>query len=159
MPFPVSGASGNGETVAASIDGQVRSALVKVAGLRAKANSTGDVNSAEAEDAFQSLVSLRSYVEARKATPGLAAAYMRRFPTLESFDPATEWNAALLAIGSFADWFVANWPQKSAAGKPAFSEFNPSTLELQAFTVTLSASPRAQFVARLDAVLAAFTTP
>lgn len=159
MAFPVSGPNGNAESVAEQIDGQVSSALAQTLQWRNSVNATGNVQSMEAESVYQSLLALRAYVQERKTVPGLEQAYLRRFPTLGSFDPSAEWNAALLAIDNFASWFQANWPERTASNKPAFTAFSVGTGELQQFTVTLGAAARAALVSRLDAVMAAFTTP
>ncbi len=158
MAFPYSGPNSNAESVASQIDQLTASAIALTTAWRTSVNGGAALDSLQAEAVFQALVSLRAYIAANGAVPGLAAAYLRRFPTPPGgFNPATEWTAADTAIVNFGLWFAANWPERTASGKPAFVQFNAATYVLEKFTVTINSSARAALVGLLDAVLAAFT--
>ena len=158
MAFPYSGPNSNAESVAEQIDQLAASAIALTSAWRASINGGAALDSLQAEAVYQALVSLRAYVGANSGVPGLAAAYLRRFPGLPgAFDPITEWSAANTAIVNFGMWFQANWSERSAANKPAFVQFNASTGVLEKFTINIGASARTALVGLLDAVLAAFT--
>lgn len=158
MAFPYSGPNGNAESVAAQIDQLAKSAADATTAWRAAVNGGAAVDSLQAAAVYQALVSLRAYVSANGSVPGLAAAYLRRFPGLPGdFNPVAEWAAADQAIVSFGLWIQANWPERSASGKPAFQQFDAATGVLEQFTVNLNAAARTALVGLLDAVLAAFT--
>jgi hypothetical protein len=160
MAFPYSGSGGNALSVAEGIDSQVGNALGQTQQWRTNVAASGVVNSQQAETVYQTLVALRSYVAAHDNTPGLAEAYVFLFPTLPvDFHPAAEWVVAKQAIGQFVTWFQDNWPERTQAGKPAFSQFIAASGELVGFSVNLNAAAKNELVARLDAVLAAFQTP
>lgn len=157
MAFPYSGPNSNGESVAEQIDQLTASAVALTSAWRASVNSGAAVDSLQAEAVYQSLVSLRAYVQANGGVSGLAEAYRRRFPGLPvNFNPATEWVGANTAIVNFGAWFQANWPERTAGNKPAFVQFNASNGVLEKFTINLGASARTALVGLLDAVLAAF---
>jgi hypothetical protein len=156
MAFPYS-TSGNAESVADQIDSMVGSAIAQTSTWRASVNSGAAIDSQQAEAVYQALVSLRAYVLTNGGRAGLDAAYKRRFASLPGgFNPVTEWTGANTAIVNFGTWFASNWPERTASNKPAFAAFNPTTGELQRFTVDLAGSARASLVGYLDAVLAAF---
>ena len=160
MAFPYSGPGGNALSVALQIDSQVGSALAVVQQWRTDVNATGIVSSQQAERAYQTLVALHAYVAARGAVPGLAQAYVFLFPSLGTFNPGAEWNVVRQAIEDFAAWFQANWPEKTASGKLALTQFIAGPAgQLTQFSINLDASAKAMLVAKLDAVLAAFVTP
>jgi len=157
MAFPYTGNGNNAERVAEQIDQLAASALALTSAWRTAVNSGAPVDSLQAESVYQALASLRAYVATNGSVPGLAAAYLRRFPGLSGgFSPAAEWVAVDTAITNFGQWFAANWPERSAGNKPAFQQFGASTGVLEKFTVNLGGSSRTTLVGLLDAVLAAF---
>lgn len=157
MPFPYPSNGNDAEAVADQIGQQAASAIAITSAWRASINGGAALDSLQAEAVYQALTSLRAYVTTNGEVPGLAAAYLRRFQNLPSgFHPAMEWGAANTAIVNFGLWFQANWPERSASGKPAFVQFGASTGALEKFTINLGASARTALVGLLDAVLAAF---
>lgn len=158
MAFPYSGPNSNAESVAEQIDQLAASAVALTSAWRTSVNASSTVDSLQAEAVYQALVSLRAYVQVNGSVSGLAAAYLRRFPTLPGgFNPTSEWTAADTAIVNFGLWFQANWPERTAGNKPAFEQFNATNGALERFTINLNASARTALVGLLDAVLAAFT--
>lgn len=157
MAFPYTGSNSNAELVAEQIDSMVGAALAKTSAWRAAINGTSQIDSLQAQDVYQTLAAMMAYVSTRGGVDGLAEAYRRRFPSLsEAFNPATEWGAASTAIANFGSWFQANWPERTASNKPAFSQFSPTTGELIRFSINLSAPAKTSILALLDAVVAAF---
>lgn len=160
MAFPYSGPGGNALSVALQIDQQVGSVLALVLQWRTDVNANGMLNSLQAKNAYQALTALHAYVGERGAVPGLAQAYQFLFPSIGAFNPGAEWNAARLAIEDFVGWFQNGWPEKSPGGKPALDQFQPGPAgQLSQFSHNLTAPQKTTLLGKLDAVLAAFTTP
>lgn len=157
MAFPYSGPNSNAESVAEQIDQLTASAVALTTAWRTSVNGGAAIDSLQAEAVYQALASLRAYVATNSGVSGLAAAYLRRFPTLPGgFNPVAEWAAADTAIVNFGLWFQANYPERTASGKPAFQQFGAAG-PLERFTSNINPAARSTLVGLLDAILAAFT--
>ena len=156
MTFPTGRATDDAETIAAQIDGQLSRTLARLTAWRSTIEATSMVDSLEAQDRYQSIAASVVLVDAKKDTTGLAETYQRRFPAIGAADLASEWIAARTAMVAFLTWMQGNWPERTGTNKPAFLEFGP-TGELRKFTISLPAPARTSLLARIDAVLAAFS--
>lgn len=157
MAFLYSGPSSNAVAVAQQIDQQAANAVGLTTAWRTAINSGAAVDSEQAASVYQALVSLRAYVQANGGVVGLVDAYKILFPGAPAgYNPVAEWGAVNTAITNFGTWFAANWPERSASNKPAFSRFQAGTGVLERFTVNLDPAARATLIGLLDAVLAAF---
>jgi hypothetical protein len=155
MTFPTSRQDDSVEAIARQIDAMVSAAIDRLQSWRAEVASSS-LQGYSSREAYQQLISARNYVNSKGSAPGLAEAYKRMFNSLPvEFNPVTEWNASAAAIVSFATWFQANWPQKTAAGHPAFESFAANG-EIQQLMLTLTNAQRTSLLAQIDGVLATF---
>jgi hypothetical protein len=147
----------NIETLAASLSAQVYSVQAMVAAWRSAINTDSASDGLQAESCYQAMVSLRNFGTPIVAanSVALAAAYVRRNPALNNFEPSAEWTTLKTAIDNFVTWFQANWP-KNAQGNPTFQQYNASG-DLQSLSVPLGGAMKTTVLANLDAVLNAFT--
>jgi len=158
MAFLYSGPSSNAVAVAQQIDQQAANAVGLTTAWRAAISSGAAADSEQSASVYQALVSLRAYVQANGGVVGLVDAYKILFPGAPpGYSPVAEWGAVNTAITNFGQWFAANWPERTASNKPAFSRFNGATGVLERFTINLDPAARSVLVGMLDAILAAFT--
>lgn len=145
------------EGVAANIVTMTRRLRLDLTAWRAQIDGASAIDGLAAAERYQQLASYRTTVAAWIAADpaGIAAAYLRRRPALNSFDATARWAELEPPLAAFLTWFQAAWPRLTTEGYPAFQRFGPATGELQSLTVTLAAPAKAVILGRIDAVLAA----
>jgi hypothetical protein len=100
---------------------------------------------------------------------GIAAAYLRRRPSLAPFTATqvnARWAEQKAVIDSFVTFFKANWPAASAvnaawsipAGLPSFSRYRASDDQLEDLPITFTAPQKTALLNQINGVLAAFTS-
>lgn len=158
MPFPTSRQVDSAERLAETIDATVSAMLEQIVAWRTRIAVNSATDSGDAQARYQECVAVRAFVESKKASPGLAEAYRRRFSSLPpDFDATAAWAEAAGALAAFALWFQQNWPEKTATGKPAYLQWDTLTGQHTTFTVPLTGGAKGAVLSRLDAVIAAFT--
>jgi hypothetical protein len=153
MGFP---AGGGAEGAAADISGSLANLHVVLTAWRTKVQAGTVLASMETEQILQQIVAIRNNVNSSQTIPGLAEAYTRRFFGYTG-NLGTDWTAAYNALTTLGSWIVANWPEKSAAGRPAYVEINATTGEQQSFNATITTAQRNALVNNITAVLNAIT--
>jgi hypothetical protein len=155
MPFPVGVNAKDADTLATEVNANLLAMLSVLRVWRDRTAASTPLSARETQNVLQTCASVRNFVETNKAAPGLAQAYGRKFSGY-SGTLATDWATAKTALDTFVNWLIANWPQKSAAGHPAWAGISATNQEAIDFTVTLTATQRTTVVGHADAVLAAF---
>jgi hypothetical protein len=164
MVMPNTILSPSAKPVAEEFDAFVKAVVATVDAWGAVVSASSATDSGAAENVYQTVVAFRSWVEARKATPGLSAAIISQNRGVAgNFNFVTEWNGTTLpAVNNFLLWFQSAWPQKSALGYPAYvkwaasdgSEGPPG--EHRTFSVPVTGANRTDVLARVAAFKAAF---
>lgn len=158
MTFPTSRQVDSAERVVETIDSTLSNMLDQLQAWRERIDASSNTDSGDAQARYQEIVAVKVFVDGKKNTPGLAEAYERRFTNLgTTFNAAAEWVAALNAINDFVTWFQTNWPEKTASGRPSYLAWNATTGEHQTFQIPLTGTAKTTLLARLDAILAAFS--
>lgn len=152
MAFPIGVGAKDAESMAEEINALLINLHVVLTAWRTKVQAGTILASMETEQVLQQIVATRNFVETNKNTPGLAQAYGRRFPGY-SGTLATDWTATFNALTTLGTWIVNNWPEKSAAGRPAYVEINATTGEQQSFNATITTTQRNALVTNITNAL------
>lgn len=157
MAFPTGRNVDSAERIAEGIDVQLTVALNRLVGFRNNLQNNSQIDSLDMYETYQAIVSAANFVENKKNTEGLDLAYARRFPSLENFDPSAEWSACLTAIVAWANFILANWPERSANGALAFVSPDVNTKELKKAILPITGTTRTNLLTLTNNVLNAFT--
>lgn len=156
MKWPTSRQVDSVENVAESMDSLLSAMLDQAQAWRAEIAAGADAKATRALPIYQRVAECRDFVASKVGVSptALAAAYQRRFPTIDGFNPVSDWALAKAGLDDFVTWFQSAWP-KLATGEVAAHRYGP-TGQLVELSVTLTAGGRTALLAKLDALLAAF---
>lgn len=156
MPFPIQSSAETVDRVAAQVSANFLAVKTALQVWRGDVER-GRISGSGSREVYQSVLSARNFAAAQVGRKRINAAFVRNNPDLpDDFDFATALNEPELAIQAFASWFRMNWPQTTKDGCPAFEGYNAVSGELETLDVRLRDTERAELLARIDAVLAAF---
>ena len=156
--FPTSRTLPDYEAIVRSMDGQLVEMLTNLQEWRAQINTNSSTGGSIAQANYSRMVSTRAMLVASIAINpnAIGAAYAARFGSLPGFDPAADWATAKATLDAFITWFIANWPQRSASGNPAFVGFDGQG-RLVDISIPLTGATKTLVLSQIDAVLDAFS--
>lgn len=163
MTIPIPGTALPANKIADELDERFAQMYSALSAWRSRVNTNSATDSLDAESQYRSVTSVRSFVAVRVAAnaSGIAAAYIRNYPSHQggSWNATAEWATAKAAIDDFVTFFISIWPKKvTTTGEPAFLRFRAdASEELESFSVPVAGAAKTNLLARIDAVLAAFT--